>query len=122
MVYISSVKIINDNSNRHFIKTILAEQQGIRLIHVRSDEWLTDIPKYLELYKNIINNNIDFSIYKDNEDPNMIRLDRSIFNKCVQVPEYDLIDTIPPEKFSFLYGKRNYFYQNCGYLIYRKII
>ena len=66
---------------------MLAEENGIKLIHIRSDMWLMHNTYTKTLIKNIILNNIDFSPYNN---PVILTLDRSIFNKSYEIPGYYL--------------------------------
>ena len=50
----------DDDSHRHLAKTMLAERQGIRLVHVRSDEWLSDRDAVLARIKGVIEGKIKF--------------------------------------------------------------
>ena len=49
----------------------------------------------------------------------LLKIDRSIFNKCWKIPNFTLFKEMPPEIVLSLDGK--YHYENCGYLIFKKI-
>jgi len=115
-IYFHQLSSYDDDSHKHMVKTELAEKQGIILVHVRSDEWLDNRQSLISMFKNIIGGNIEIDTTKD-----IIELDRSIYNKCILVPGYELIGETSPEKFEFWHSGRKYIYEDCGKLIYRKV-
>lgn len=120
-IYFHQLSSFDDDSHKHIFKTELAEKQGIKLIHVRSDEWLDNRDECLKTYNDIINGTVCLSSIADiNND--IIEVDRSIYNKCVEFPGYDLLGETAPEKFEFEHGRRKYIYEDCGKLIYRKAV
>ncbi len=69
------------------------------------------------LIKNIIQNNINFSPYTN---PVILTLDRSIFNKAWRIPGYILEHEVKPKILQINLDNRQYNYQDCGQLIYKK--
>lgn len=103
--------------NRHLEKTVLAEQQGIRLVHVRSDQWLRDREGVLKLAREMISGKPDFGLIRD-FGKETIKLDRSIYNRAVDVPGYRLVGEIPPKTLELEFNGRTYRYDDCGTLIF----
>lgn len=107
----------SERNNMHLYKTLLAEENDIRLVHIRSDMWLNDNRNTKMLIKNIIQNNINFSPYTN---PVILTLDRSIFNKAWRIPGYILEHEVKPKILQINLDNRQYNYQDCGQLIYKK--
>ena len=119
-IYFHQLSSFDDNSHRHIFKTELAEKQGIKLIHVRSDEWLDNRDEYLKLYNDIIAGNICLSSIAT-VTGDIMEIDRSVYNKCFEFNGYELIGETSPKKFEFERSGRKYIYEDCGKLIYGRI-
>ena len=111
-------KSVSTLKGYHLHKTQLAEQQGIKLVHIRSDLWKNDKDEIRSLIQQMITKQFDFS-KKYDLTQELLKIDRSIFNKCWKIPNFTLFKEMPPEIVLSLDGK--YHYENCGYLIFKKI-
>ena len=108
--------------DRHLNKTLLAEKQGIKLIHINSLDWRNDMDRIKTLIKRIVNNeDVISEMYDMNSE--VITVDRSLFNKCFKINGFELIEETKPifNKMTD-YRKNEYHYPDCGKLIYRKIV
>ena len=108
--------------DRHLNKTLLAEKQGIKLIHINSLDWRNDMDRIKTLIKRIVSNeNVISEMYDMNSE--VITVDRSLFNKCFKINGFELIEETKPifNKMTD-YRKNEYHYPDCGKLIYRKIV
>ena len=108
--------------DRHLNKTLLAEKQGIKLIHINSLDWRNDMDRIKTLIKRIVNNeDVISEMYDMNSE--VIIVDRSLFNKCFKINGFELIEETKPifNKMTD-YRKNEYHYPDCGKLIYRKIV
>lgn len=103
--------------NFHLNKTILAEENNIKLVHIRSDMWLNENIKTKQLILNILTNNIDFT---PQNNPVLLYVDRSIFNKAWLINGYTLIKETSPKILKLRLNNREYLYQDCGILVYQK--
>lgn len=92
--YWHSVKF--KNINYHLTKTKKCETLGIKLIHVNEYEWLTENKKITNIITSIINNNIDFSSFRDNL--NVYCINRKFYNKSVlDLIECKILDETEPK-------------------------
>lgn len=108
--------------DRHLNKTLLAEKQGIKLIHINSLDWRNDMDRIKTLIKRIVSNeDVISEMYDMNSE--VITVDRSLFNKCFKINGFELIEETKPifNKMTD-YRKNEYHYPDCGKLIYRKIV
>ena len=108
--------------DRHLNKTLLAEKQGIKLIHINSLDWRNDMDRIKTLIKRIVSNeDVISEMYDMNSE--VITVDRSLFNKCFKINGFELIEETKPifNKMTD-YRKNEYNYPDCGKLIYRKIV
>ena len=86
-------------------------------MHVRSDQWLMDREGVLRLALQMISGKPDFSLIPD-FGKETIKLDRSIYNRAVDVPGYRPIGEIPPKTLELEFNGRIYRYDDCGTLIF----
>lgn len=99
----------------HLNKTKACEELGIKLVHIWEDEWTYEKDKIKELLKNIIFETVSFP------DKNILKLDRSKFNKVWKIPGYVLLKESKPKL--ILRGKQKKtknLVPDCGKLIYQK--
>lgn len=111
-------QVENQLPHYHLTKTLIAEKLGIRLFHIRSDEWVYNQAKIKELLQKIINDNLDIATIYNNE--NEIIVDRSKFNLAFDVNGYTLKEITQPTCQSISYLNCLYNYEDCGMLIYEK--
>lgn len=104
--------------NRHFEKTLVAERQGIWLVHVRSDQWLLDRVGILGLAERMISEKPYFGPVPD-FGTETFELDRSVYNRAVDVPGYRIAGETPPKTLEVEFNGRKYQYDDCGTLVYR---
>ena len=116
-VYFHSTKLVP--KQYHLTKTILAEQQGIKLIHIRSDQWLNNSSQIKILLEKIILGTIKLDELYTND---IEYVDRSIFNKCFSIPNYILIGETATNIFTVKLDRTHgYEYEDSGYLIYKRM-
>ena len=80
-----------DKDLYHLNKTKIAEEKGIKLVHIRSDEWLNNTDVIKAMIKNMVNNTVEF------ENTDILELDRAKYNKCWNHCGYKLIGETAPE-------------------------
>lgn len=115
-VYFHSVELVAPQY--HLLKTKLAEEQGIKLIHIRSDQWLTQNEQVKCLLRDIITGTLKLkNIYTSD----IAYVDRSIFNKCFKLEGYKLIDETETNKIQVLLNNKTFMYEDSGFLIYKKL-
>lgn len=59
-------------------------------MHIRSDEWLDDNARCIELIEHMLAGNVDVTEHSIQHD-DILEVDRSKFNRCVDVPCYTLV-------------------------------
>lgn len=102
----------------HFVKTRIAEQLGIRLMHLRSDQWLNQTSKFKGIIKSIIDGKFSLAdFYKHQE---TIVVDRALFNKCFSIQNYHLVEETDTSILTIQSRSCSYDYEDCGQLIYKK--
>lgn len=119
-IYYHDISTYKPEDHYHLEKTKAAEKLGIKLIHIRSDQWKDNNAQISSLIQDILNNNVPFEKYIDGYmSSDIIYVDRSIFNKCFIIPGYALIDELPPTITNI---KNRFNYEDCGKLVFRKVV
>lgn len=115
---------LNNDINRVLDKVKACEDHGIKLIVIWEDDYLKDKEYYRKfIYDYIFNAAGLIDKLTDCGLRKRVELDRSIFNKCFQMPGYELIAETPP---AVIERKRpdasqKWTCPDAGKLIYRKI-
>ena len=109
-------KRLNPNKNRNYVtrfqKTIEAEKNGYRLIHIEEYDWKSNKQKIIDLLQSIINQKYQFKL-----ENNIEIIDRSIFNKINICKGYKIIKEIPGK----LIQVDKFHFYTCGYLVYKRL-
>ena len=98
--------------SQDFKKTIEAEKNGYRLIHIEEYEWKSNKQKIIDLLQSIINQKYQFKL-----ENNIEIIDRSIFNKINICKGYKIIEEIPGK----LIQIDKFHFYTCGYLVYKRL-
>lgn len=105
----------------HLFKTIWAESVGIKLVHIREDMWKKEHDKTCELLKfmisSLMENNFEKLHKKIFEDKNQVELDRSIFNKCWNFGNYEIVKETKPVFEKIKDSGVVYDVPNCGKIV-----
>lgn len=105
----------------HLSKTILSENLGIKLIHIYEDEWNTSKELIKTFLLNFFNGIYDYNQYSFVKN-DLIYIRRDKFNKQCKINGLELIDeTNPTIDLRIKNSKEQFFIENCGYLIFRKL-
>lgn len=102
----------------HFVKTKIAEQLGIKLMHLRSDQWLNQTSKFKSIIKSIIDGKFSLADFYEHQET--ITVDRALFNKCFSIQNYHLVEETNTSILTIQAGTYQYDYEDCGQLIYKK--
>lgn len=109
--------------NRHLDKTIMAENQGIKLIHIHSLLWKNNKEWLTSFIQSIFDNSLDIVKYSKHDESGNLIVDRMFFNKCWNISGYECIgETEAQYEILQDYRNRIFSYPTCGKLIYRRIV
>lgn len=105
----------------HLKKTVLAEKQGIKLVHVRSDTWKHRQSEMRALIQDMLDGKIDFAKHGKIDDEGFLHLDRSLFNEAWSFEGYEIVEELLPAVEVVECKLQVYHYENCGELVLLKI-
>lgn len=101
----------------HLKKTILAEKQEIKLVHVRSDIWKHSQNEMKALIREMLDGKIDYMEHGQVDDKGLLHLDRSLFNTAWDFEGYAFVEEMPPAIEVVKCRSQVYHYENCGELV-----
>ena len=116
--YFHSIEKRPDIMDYHLKKTKMCEDRGIKLVHI----WETDYyewEKLTKLIQDVLAETVNLATGE-----NIVRLDRSKFNKCWKLEGYDLIEETAPKLIvrEKRHAQDRYHVPDCGELVYKRKI